>query len=270
MPTSGTSLLSSMVPDLDRLLWATGIGSARTLPIVWLIPAFGGQNVPPQVRLGLGLILAIIALPQVIITLPGSGGVGYWVLLMAKEALVGFTVGFLAACVFRAAESAGKLVDTLRGANMAEVMSPATQERSSPLGDIYLLLICVIFLELGGVPMVAAAIARSYEAVPLDLVNSRVSMEGAARLAIVTTAGLLESTIALAAPAIVAMLLADLVLGAIARMAPQIPIYFVGMPLKGLAGVGIVLVGIGALQAAFHSSFRGWLALVERGFAVWR
>jgi flagellar biosynthetic protein FliR len=95
-------------------------------------------------------------------------------------------------------------------------------------------------------------------------------MEGAARLAIVTTAGLLESTIALAAPTIVAMLLADLVLGAIARMAPQIPIYFVGMPLKGLAGVGIVLIGVGALQAALHGSFRGWLALIERGFAVWR
>jgi flagellar biosynthetic protein FliR len=87
---------------------------------------------------------------------------------------------------------------------------------------------------------------------------------------IITTARLLEATLALAAPAVVALLLADLVLGAVARMAPQIPVYFVGMPLKALAGVGIVLVGIGGLQTALYGSFRGWLALVERAFAAWR
>ena len=69
---------------------------------------------------------------------------------------------------------------------------------------------------------------------------------------------LLESTLALAAPAIVALLLADLVLGAIARMAPQIPVYFVGMPLKALAGVGIVLVGLGGIDGALSGAFRGW------------
>ena len=153
---------------------------------------------------------------------------------------------------------------------MAEVMSPAIEERSSPLGDIYLLLATVIFLELGGVPLVAAALARSYEAVPLDLTSIPVSLGGAARLAIITTAKLLEATLALAAPAVVAMLLADLVLGAVARMAPQIPVYFVGMPLKALAGVGIVLVGIGAFQTALYGSFRDWLLLVDRAFAVWR
>ena len=68
----------------------------------------------------------------------------------------------------------------------------------------------------------------------------------------------------------VALLLADLVLGAVARMAPQIPVYFVGMPLKALAGVGIVLVGLGGLQTALYGSFDGWVGLVERAFGVWR
>ena len=267
--TSGT-LASWLAPDLERIIWAVGVGTARTLPIAWLIPAFGGQNVPPQVRMGLGLALSVLCLPHVLLVLPGSASITFWILLLAREAAVGLTVGFVGSLVFLAADGAGRLIDTLRGANMAEVLSPATEGRSSPLGDVLLLLTCVIFLEMGGVTMVAAALYRSYEAVPLTLASTPASLGAAARLVVITTAMLIESTLALAAPAVVAMLLADLVLGAIARMAPQIPVYFVGMPLKALAGVGIVLVGLGSLQAALRASFTGWTSLLDRAFTIWR
>jgi flagellar biosynthesis protein FliR len=85
-----------------------------------------------------------------------------------------------------------------------------------------------------------------------------------------TTAMLLESTLALAAPAVVALFVTDLVLGAIARMAPQIPVYFVGMPLKAMAGVGIVLIGLGGIETALSGAFRGWMVAIERAFAAWR
>ncbi len=263
-------MLDLLPRDLDRWLWALGVGAMRTIPIAFLIPAFGGQSVPAQVRMGLGLALSAICLPVVMPALPTQTGGLYWILLLARETAVGFTVGFVGSSVFRAAESAGRLVDTLRGANMAEVISPITEGRASPLGDIFLLLATVIFLEMGGVGHVATALARSYQAVPLDLSGTPESLAAAARLVVITTAMLLESTLALAAPAIVALFVADLVLGAIARMAPQIPVYFVGMPLKAMAGVGIVLVGLGGIEGALSGAFRGWYVMVERAFAVWR
>jgi type III secretion protein SpaR/YscT/HrcT len=255
--------------DLERWLWALGVGAARTVPIAFLIPAFGGTNVPTQIRMGLGIALSVVCLPQIITSLPGQAGTIYWMVLLMREILVGFTVGLVGSSVFRAAEGAGRLVDTLRGANMAEVISPVTEGRSSPLGDILLLLTTVIFLELGGIGHVVNAMARSYEAVPLNLGSTPASLAAAARLMVITSAKLLEATVALAAPAIVAMLLADLVLGIIARMAPQIPVYFVGMPLKALGGVAIVLVGMGTLEAALVGSFRDWLVVVERAFRLW-
>jgi flagellar biosynthetic protein FliR len=152
---------------------------------------------------------------------------------------------------------------------MAEVLSPVAEERSSPLGDIFTLLVAVIFLELGGLPLVLrpwpAATRRCRWTSPPCRQPGRGGQPGDHH-----QRQLLEATLALAAPALVALLLADLVLGAVARMAPQIPVYFVGMPLKALAGVGIVLVGIGGLQSALHGSFDGWLRLVERAFGTWR
>jgi type III secretion protein SpaR/YscT/HrcT len=257
--------------DIDRWLWALGIGSTRTIPLAWMIPAFGGQNVPAHVRMGIGLALAALCLPQIQASLPDTqAGMMFWILLLSREAAVGFTVGYVGSSIFRAAEAAGRLIDTLRGANMAEVLSPVSEGRSSPLGDVMVLLTTVIFLELDGVAYVVMALARSYEAVPLTLTTTATSLAGAARLAMLSSAQLLQSALALAAPAVVAMFLADIVLGAIARMAPQIPVYFVGMPLKALAGVGIVLISLGTIQTALIGGFSGWMVVVERAFAIWR
>ena len=48
---------------------------------------------------------------------------------------------------------------------------------------------------------------------------------------------------ALAAPVVVALWLTDLALGLIARAAPSVPVYFLGLPLKGLLAIGVVLLG---------------------------
>ena len=58
-----------MVQGLALVL---ALGAARTVPIVWLVPAFGGRALPFPVRLGIGLLLASFSLPQLM-----AGAVGY-------------------------------------------------------------------------------------------------------------------------------------------------------------------------------------------------
>ena len=80
---------------------------------------------------------------------------------------MGLCLGLVAAAAFRAAEVAGRLADTLRGANIAEILVPTADERSSPLGALYVLLATVVFLQIGGVPRLVDAILRSYQALPI-------------------------------------------------------------------------------------------------------
>jgi flagellar biosynthesis protein FliR len=259
-----------VTPDaLETTIVAVGLGAARTVPVAWLIPAFGGPHVPAQVRMGLGLALAVLCLPRLGGQVPQAGPL-VWILLVAREGAVGVTLGFVSSLVFRAAETAGRLTDVLRGANLAEVLNPVADERTSPLGDVTLLLAVVIFLELGGLGHVAAALARSYDAVPLTARTTPAGLGQAAGLALLASGQMLEAALGLAAPALVALLLADLALGAIGRVAPQIPLYFVGMPLKALLGVGAVLVSLGALHQALSEGFTGWAGLLARAVGVWR
>jgi type III secretory pathway component EscT len=189
-------------------------------------------------------------------------------LQLARELAVGLSMGLVVSLAFRAAEAAGRLADTARGANLAEVLLPTAEEgssqRSSPLGALYMLLSTLVFLELGGVPRVLDALARSYEALPI---GGGVTPAGAARVAGVVTlasARLIESAVALAAPVIVALWLTDLTLGLVARAAPQIPVYFLGLSLKGLLAVGVVLAGLAGLEAALARGLPGWMSLLAR------
>lgn len=246
-----------------------GLGAARTIPIAWLVPAFGGANLPAFVRLGLGLCLSLLCLPRTVGFVAPTDGVAFWFLLLLREAAVGFTVGFVASCVFRAAEMAGRLTDILRGANMAEVLSPVSEGRTSPLGDVSLMLVVLLFLEMGGVGQLALALSESYDAVPLGGPKVVAALGGVVQVAVFASARLMISAVSLAAPALVAMLLVDLVLGAVARLAPQLPVFFIGMPLKALGGVGLVLVSLASLQAALTGELRTWVTLVRRAFGVW-
>src|SRR5438128_2340391 len=72
----------------------------------------------------------------------------------------------------------------------------------------------------------------------------------AALVVAAASARLIASGLALAAPVVVAIWLTDLALGLVARAAPQVPVYFLGLPLKGLLAIGIILLGLGALASA--------------------
>jgi len=84
----------------------------------------------------------------------------------------------------------------------------------------------------------------------------------------VASAKLIESAIGLCAPVVVALLLTDILLGIVGRAVPQIPIYFVGMPLKALLGVGAVLLGLAGLDTALNAGFRGFFDLLGSAFGL--
>jgi type III secretion protein SpaR/YscT/HrcT len=253
---------------LASLVLAVALGAARATPVVWLVAPLGGPRLPATVRLGFALLLAALASPILVasgeVAALAQASAVRLALLLARELFVGLCLGLVAGAAFRAAEVAGRLADMLRGANIAEILVPTAEERSSPLGALYVLLATVVFLQIGGVPRLVDALLRSYQALPIGRGLGADSGRRAALIVTVASARLVASGVALAAPVIVTLWLTDLALGLIARAAPQVPVYFVGLPLKGLLAIGVVLVGLGGLEAALAGDFGWWLRLVER------
>jgi flagellar biosynthesis protein FliR len=263
-------------PDdrLAALVLGIALGAARATPIVWMVAPLGGPRLPAPARVGLALLLAALASP-VLVASAGTAALAQasaprLALLFAREVLVGLCLGFVAEAAFRAAEIAGRLSDTLRGANVAEILVPTAEERSSPLGVLYLLLATVVFLQIGGVPRLCEALLDSYRVLPVGGGLGAGSARQAAAIVTAASARLIASGVALAAPVIVALWLTDLALGLVARAAPQVPVYFIGLPLKGLLAIGLVLVSLGVLEGVLAGEFGVWLRLIGRTTASFR
>jgi len=258
---------------LAVLVLPLALGAARATPIVWMVAPLGGPRLPAPARVGLALLLAALASPILIASAGAAlaqASAPALALLFAREILIGLCLGVVADAAFRAAEIAGRLSDTLRGANIAEILVPTAEERSSPLGVLYLLLATVVFLQIGGVPRLCDALLDSYRVLPIGGGLDAGSARQAAAIVTAASARLIASGVALAAPVIVALWLTDLALGLVARAAPQVPVYFIGLPLKGLLAIGLVFVSVGVLEGVLAGDFAVWLRLVTRTTASFR
>jgi len=250
------------------LATALALGGARAAPLVWMVGPLGGVRLPAPARIGLSMLLAGLAGPLLLTSAAAAGlaavPAARLALLLSRELLVGLVLGLVASAAFRAAEVAGHLGDTLRGANLAEVLDPTSGERGSPLAVLYVLIATLVFFQIGGVPRLVEALLASYRVLPIGGGLGVTSTRGAATLVTVVSARVIASGIGLAAPVLVALWLADLSLGLTARAVPQLPVYFLGLPLKGLLAIGLVLLGLGALQAALAGDLAGWVSLLGR------
>ncbi|MEC9396050.1 MAG: flagellar biosynthetic protein FliR [Myxococcota bacterium] len=236
---------------LDRaiLLWA--LVAARIAPIVMMVPYLGGKAVPQLVKMGLTIALTGMIYPLVwgsgaAAALP-DGALALSVLLL-KELLLGFTFGFVAALVFDAVRIAGQLIDNARGQTQATAFVPQLKERVSVTGDYLYQLNVVVFLLLGGHRLFIAALVNSFAAIPPQTMPPLGDHLGAMAFGITRLAtDAITLGVVMAFPVIAAILLTDLCLAMVNRAAPQINVFFLGMPIKALAGIAVVLITLQAL-----------------------
>ena len=71
-------------------------------------------------------------------------------------------------------------------------------------------------------------------------------------------------TLGLAAPVLAALFLADLALGLVNRVSPQIQVYFVGMPAKAALGVMVFLLATTGLVLALRGELAGAIDAIRR------
>jgi len=258
--------------DVSRLLAVALLGAARVLPIFLIAPFFGGRLVPTPVKIGVAVAFVALLWPALHLSTPDLSTLGpvTLVALFLKEITLGIVLGFLVSTPFWAAEGAGRLADTARGANLAEVLVPQTGAQTSPLGDVALQLAVVLFFATGGHLLFLRALAESYQAVPLWGLPSAGALPAVGGLAVEATARLLLATLGLAAPVLAALFLADLALGLVNRVAPQIQVYFLGMPLKAVLGVLVFLLALTAVLEALRGHFAGALEAVGRALRLVR
>ena len=233
--------------DLTRELLMLGLILGRIMPIVFISPFMAGQSAPPETKMSIGVLLAILVWPLAHDTLTGPVSMLAlpFLLLMLKETLIGFCIGFANSHLFHAMETAGRFIDTARGASMSEVMVPSSKQRATALGTLYSQLLLVFFVVIGGHHVFLNTLFHSFAVIPLnESPDLTPGLSPVAHYAIITCNQVLSIAVLLSAPAIAATFITDLVFGILNRVAPQLNAYFMAMPVKAMGALALILVSI--------------------------
>ena len=228
--------------DYHRLIIVWALAAIRMGAAMEILPAMASSMITGTARRVAVLAFSILLVPYVQAGMPaGELPTPYLALIAAKEAVIGFLIGFFAAIPFYIAENVGNLIDNQRGATMGEVYSPLSGTQVSTTGIFFTQLVSTIFYVSGAVFVFLAAIYKSYAILPIFECSLRIS--SATPVFILNTLdSMMGTTFIIAAPIVILMFLATIGLGFVNRTAPQLNVFFLSMPIKSAIGVAVLVV----------------------------
>lgn len=213
--------------------------SARVLAWALVAPPMATAGVPRTVKVALavaiGLAMVTVTRPSVpeIDTLPIIGSL-LW------QILIGAGLGFLTRLLFTAIEMAGGLFDLFGGFALASSYDPLSTTMTTVLGKFYAILATALIFATNAHLSIISGFLRTFSAVPL---NATISLDALGRTLTHGVTEMFIGALQIAGPLIVVLFIADIGLGVLNRIAPQLNAFTMSFPIK--VGLTLVLVGTG-------------------------
>ncbi len=213
----------------------------RVLALFSVAPLLSHRAVPLRIKLGLAVAATVVLVPSVpsppiTDVLSGAG-----MALLVHNILVGVMLGFTVRLVFAALELAGELIGLQMGLSFAGFFNPASGQMQNAVASFMALLALLMFIAIDGHLMLLHALAESFRAFPLTGAGSGELPMSLADLAR-SGSHMFAIALSLSLPFLAVMLLTNIVLGVLARVAPQLNIFAVGFPLTILVGLSTLLL----------------------------
>ena len=246
--------------EAQLMAWLTPVlwPFLRVLALFSSMPVLGQRNVPIRVRIALSFFIAIgvagtaTAGPDVPLDSPAA------ILLVIQQVLIGLSLGFAVRIIFTAIEFAGEIIGLQMGLNFAGFFDPATAQQATAVSSFFSTMVAFLFIAMNGHLLVIEAVVQSLVAFP-------VSPEPFAFLHAVRPetwgAEIFRLGLWIALPLIAMLLFVNMMLGVIARVAPQISIFSVGFPITMSVGLIGVMFTLPLLQGPFTAALEQMLML---------
>jgi flagellar biosynthetic protein FliR len=224
----------------------------RTGGLVVFCPILGSEILPVRVRVGIALVLAVVALPVVPPVLSPRLDVVSLFVAAVRESAVGLGLGMTARVLFAGIEGAAGLVAGQSGFSLASMVDPLSGESSASTVLFQNLLAVALFLAADLHHVFVRGLYDSYRWLPQAFALP--SAAGLDRSVSLLGTHVFAIAAQLAAPALVVTFAVDLVLVLVGRALPQVQILNVGYPAKMAAGIVALAVLVPATGATI-----GWM-----------
>lgn len=210
--------------------------------IVMATPFFGALNAPAHIRVGLTMLLAVLM--AVASPMPPSLPATGLAVVILRELAIGLAIAMSVRLLVAGAEFAGHFVGYQIGLSLGSLIDPQSGVRNNVLALLYANVLVVLCLATNVHHAVLRALADSYVQLPVGLgaIGDTVASSVASILGVIFVIGL-----RIAAPVVVVLLLVEVALGLLARVAPSLNVIIAGAPVRLIAGLLVLAAGLAGL-----------------------
>ena len=224
--------------------------TARLIGLGMTGPLWSMQTFPRSIRGAAIAVLALVLLPTVPETTMPEGVLDIPVPLI-MELIIGISIGLTAAVIIQGVAYAGDVLSLQTGLSLGAALSGGDVPGAG-LGQMLSVTALLIYVVLGGHLILLQGLAESLQVLPPGK-PLQAAVGGAATAA--AFGQVFKSAAQVAAPAMVALLLANIALAILTRAVPQLNAIMVSFPIT--IGLGLVMIGVSMPIVA--SAIQGWI-----------
>ena len=214
----------------------------RIASLMFVAPFFSQGGVPAQAKIGISFFTALIlynVVPAPELTY--SGVVGYGIVVL-KEGITGLLIGFAAYICNSIVVFAGSLIDMDIGLSMAQEFNPDMSMQVTSTGNLYYYMVFAMLLATNSHHYILQAICDSFYVVPIG----GAKFEWDSLLLSMTTymTDLFVIGFRIFLPVFAVIMIMNCILGVMAKVAPQMNMFSIGIQLKILVGFTVLFLTI--------------------------
>jgi flagellar biosynthesis protein FliR len=223
----------------------------RVSGLLMTAPIYGTQDIPLQVRVLFAFALSVVVLPtQWSVTVPNPDNLLLYALAIGSELVIGLSLGMGITILLSGIQLAGHLVDQVSGMLIAETFDPMQGENTSLVSQLLFFLTVAIYVSIGGHRLAMAGLLDTFQAIPPG--SAAMPSHALTDTLVTLVVQSFDLGFRAAAPVVAALLLANVVLGLIARALPQLNLFVLGFGLNAMLALGILGISIGAAVWVFE------------------
>ena len=223
------------IPLLDIFLIAGRLGG-----MIFTAPIFGSRNYPIPMKIGLIFFTTMIVYPFVNTTLTYDVST-FWgfAILMVNELMIGLFIGLLISVYFNFIYFAGDIIDHQLGFSIISVINPMDESQIPITANVFYVFSTLIFLMFNLHHELITALIVSFSKIELG------SFFKSADSFVILVDIVQQSFVIglqIAAPFMITVLIADIVLGLLSKAMPGMNIFVLGMPFKIFFGLLLFII----------------------------
>ena len=239
----------------------------RLASFVFAAPFFNTANVPNRFKIGFSFALSII-----VYSINSDMTVQYnnmmdFCIIVVQEVIVGILLGAVSSFAVQIIQFSGKMIDMDIGISMAQIYDPTTRMQVGIMGNFYYYMLMLLLIISGMHRFLIEAIVETYNVIPIGGVKFGA---GLYTTIIQFMSDYFVIGFRIALPVFATMLLLNCILAILARIAPQMNMFVVGMQLKIFVGIFVIFFTIRMLPAVSNFIFeeiKDLFSLLVRGMS---